>query len=339
MTNSTKKSKKNIWLSMLLPSGFHATWLLLLMLGGIMYFWSQGHFDVVKQYLDTDQFTFAMGNFKISAYMALKAVISIIVIFWTTSIILAFVDKRLMGIKNMRAANRVLIQKILQIFIYFIAFLMTMNILGINLTSLTVLSGALGIGLGFGLQKVASNFVSGMILLIERSLKPNDLIELEDGTFGYVRKSSSRSTLLETLDGKEIIIPNEEFIIKKVVNWTLNNSKARIDIPFGVSYEADIKKAQELGLAAAKDHPRCLQDPEPQCLLRNFGNSSVDFIIMFWIDDITKGRWNAQSEVMFDLWNRLKEHNIEIPFPQQDLHIKSSDVDFSTRAIANEKKK
>lgn len=314
---------KNIWMTLIKPKGSHAKWLLLLAMVGLMYLLSQGHFDVAKQYLDTEKLTFAIGNFKISAYMALKSILSVIVVFWITSIIVEFTENRIKNIKKLRAANKALFQKIAQIIIYFIAFLITMNILGIDLTSLTVLSGAIGIGLGFGLQKIASNFVSGMILLLERSLKPNDLVELEDGTFGFVRKSTSRSTLLETFDGKEIIVPNEEFITKRVINWTLSTPKARVDVPFGVSYGSDIEKARDLALEAANNHPRALKDPEPTCFLRNFGDSSVDFMLLFWINDITEGRWNAQSEVMFDLWHKLKENNIEIPFPQRDLHLKT----------------
>lgn len=315
---------KKIWLTLLKPQGKHAKWLLLLALIGTMWLWSQGHFEIAREYLDTERLTLQIGNFKISLYTAIKSLLSIIVIFWITAIISEFSEKRIKSMKKIRASNKALFQKILQIVIYFAAFLITLNILGIDLTSLTVLSGAIGIGLGFGLQKIAANFISGMILILERSLKPDDLIEMEDGTFGYVRKSTSRSTLLETFDGKEIIIPNEDFITKRVTNWTLTNSKARIDIPFGISYGSNIEKARDLALEAAKKHPRTLQDPEPACYLRNFGDSSVDFIILFWIEDITEGRWNAKSEVMFDLWHKFKENNIEIPFPQRDLHLKSS---------------
>ncbi|HPF78269.1 MAG TPA: mechanosensitive ion channel [Alphaproteobacteria bacterium] len=314
------------------PQGLHAKALLFIVLAAILWLWSQGHFSEAKEYLDTPQLTFQVGNFKVSLYTALKGLLSIIVIFWTAAIVSEFAEKRIKKMRKIRAANKALFQKIFQIIIYFVAFLVTLNALGIDLTSLTVLSGAVGIGLGFGLQKIAANFVSGMILVLERALKPDDLVELEDGTFGYVRKSSSRSTLLETLDGKEIIVPNEDFITKRVTNWTLTSNKARIDIPFGVSYNSDIEKARDLALEAAKNHPRCMKEPEPVCFLRNFGDSSVDFIIMFWVEDVTQGRWNAQSEVMFDLWHKFKEHKIEIPFPQRDLHLKTElPLQFTTK--------
>ena len=317
------------------PKGIYAKWLILLFLAAMVWLWTSGYADIAKKYLDTEALTLAVGEFKITLYAGIKAFLSIFVIFWVTAIIVEFSDKRVSSIRKIRAANRVLVQRILQILIYFIAFLVTLNMLGINLTSLTVLSGALGIGLGFGLQKIASNFVSGLILLFERSLKPNDLIELEDGTFGFVRKSTSRATLIETIDGKEVLVPNEEFIIKQVVNWTLSNSKARVTINFGVSYGADIDKAQKLAIEAAKSHKRCIQEPEVVCFLDNFGDSSVDFIMYFWINDVNEGFRNVKSEVMFNIWHSFKKHGIEIPFPQRDLNIKHPEL---VKALSDAKK-
>lgn len=314
---------KKIWMRILHPEGKHAKWLLLLAMAGTMWLWAQGHFDIAKEYLNTEQFTFEAGNYKISLYTAMKSLLSVVVIFWVTAIIRDFSDTRIGAMKRMRVADKALLQKVLQIIIYVVAFLFTLNIIGIDLTSLTVLSGALGIGLGFGLQKIASNFVSGMILLLERSIKPGDLLELEDGTFGYVRKSSSRATLIETIDGKEVLVPNEEFIVKQVVNWTLSKPTARVTMTFGVSYDADIEKARELALEAMNDHPRSIKAPGPVCFLDNFGDSSVDFICYFWIKDINDGFRNVKSDIMFSIWNKFKENDIEIPFPQRDLHIKS----------------
>ena len=329
---------KNIWMGFLSPKGKYGKLYVLAMMVGIGWLWQEGYFDAAKQYLDTEQLTLAFGDFKMTAYGALKSIFFIILIFWVTSMIAEFVETRISKIKKMRVANKVLFQKISQIVIYFIAFLTTLNIMGINLTSLTVLSGALGIGLGFGLQKIASNFVSGLILLIERSMKPGDLLELEDGTFGYVRKSTSRATLIETIDGKEVLVPNEEFIIKQVVNWTLSNPKARITINFGVSYGADINQARELALEAVNAHERCLDDPAAVCFLDQFGDSSVDFIMYFWVADVNLGFRNVKSEVLFNIWNKFKEHDIEIPFPQRDLNIRTS-IPLQMEATSENKKK
>ena len=315
-----------IWSFILKPKGIFAKWLVLLMLGVVVWFWTQGHFDLAKKYLDTEKFTLSLGDINISLYVAIKAILLIVFVFWITAIVSEFAEKRIGRMKKMDIANKALFQRILQIIIYLIAFLFTLNILGIDLTSLTILSGALGIGLGFGLQKIASNFVSGMILLLERSLKKGDLLELEDGTFGYVLETTSRATLIETIDGKEVLVPNEEFIIKQVVNWTLNNKKARVTINFGVSYNADIALARDLAIEAVNEHERSIKEPAAVCWLDNFGDNSVDFILYFWIEDINKGLRNIKSEVMFGIWNKFKENNIEIPFPQRDLHLKTSDI-------------
>ncbi len=314
---------RNFWISLIKPKGIYAKWLLFISMAGVLWLWSQGHFSVAKEYLDTEKFTLAFGAYKVSAYTALKTLFSVIVMIWTTAILSEFVEKRIGSLHKIEIANRALFQKFAQIGIYLIAFLFTLNILGINLTSLTVLSGAVGIGLGFGMQKIAANFISGMILLLEKSIKPGDLLELEDGTFGYVKKSSSRATLIETIDGKEVIVPNEEFIIKQVVNWTLNNPKARITLNFGVSYNSDIDKARDLALKAVSEHKRCVKTPEAVCWLDNFGDSSVDFILYFWIDDINDGFRNVKSEILYNIWHKFKDNGIEIPFPQRDLHLKT----------------
>lgn len=318
---------KNIWLTIIKPKGTYAKWLIFLTLAGILYTVSSGHFDVLRAYLDTPALTFAIGQeFSITAYQALKAAITIAVLFWVTAIIADVAENRIGKIQTVRAANRALLTKVTHILLYVVAFLLTLNILGVDLTTLTVFSGAVGIGLGFGLQKIASNFISGIILLLEKSIEQGDLIELPDGTFGFVKRNGARSTLIETFDTKEILVPNEDFITNRVVNWTLSNSQGRVEIALGISYNSDIEKARDLMLEAAKEHPSCSQMHEPAVYLREFGDSSVNFILHFWVDDVTQGRWMPQSEVMFTIWKKFKENDIQIPFPQRDLHIKSSEI-------------
>ncbi len=317
---------KKLWLGILKPKGSLAKWLLFLMMATVLAAGAMGQFDIIKQYTDTEALSFKIGDYSISAYKALKAALIIVLIFWTAAIASDVAENRIGDIQTLRAANRTLLLKIVQIGIYFVAFLFALDILGIDLTTLTVFSGALGIGLGFGLQKIASNFISGIILLLEKSIEQDDLVELSDGTFGFVRKASARFTLIETFEGKEILVPNEDFITSKVINWTYSNSQGRIEIALGVSYRSDIERAYELILEAAKSHPSSMSDPEPKCYLRNFGDSSVDFILHFWVEDVTAGRWGPQSEVMYDIWNKFKSNGIEIPFPQRDLHLKSPEM-------------
>lgn len=304
------------------PKGASAKWLVFMTIAITLVLGGLGHFDLIKQYTDTASLSFKVGTYQISLYNILKSALIIVLVFWTAAIVADIAETRIKKIRKMRAATRDLVLKIIHILIYFLSFLIALDILGIDLTTLTVFSGALGIGLGFGLQKIASNFISGLILLLEKSVEQDDLVELTDGTFGFVRKSGARYTLIETFDGKEMMIPNEEFITTRVINWTFTNTKGRVEITIGVSYNSDIEKARELILEAAKEHPRCIETPEPKCYLRNFGDSSVDFILHFWVADVTAGRWEPQSEVMFAIWRKFRKNNISIPFPQRDLHIK-----------------
>lgn len=317
---------KSLFLKIIKPKGVYARWWIFLTLVVVIALGAGGHFDIARQYLDTESLTFTAGDYSISVYEGLRALLLIAMIFWVTAIISDFSERRISKIRKIRAANRALILKIIQIALYFVAFLFVLDVVGIDLTALTVFSGALGIGLGFGLQKIASNFISGIILLLEKSVEQDDLVELADGTIGFIRRSSARYTMLETLDGKEILIPNEDLITGRVINWTFTNTKGRVEVAIGVSYNSDIEKAQALILEAAMEHPRCIKEPEPKCYLRNFGDSSVDFILHFWVDDVTKGRWDPQSEVMFAIWNKFKENKVDIPFPQRDLHIKTLDT-------------
>lgn len=316
---------KNLWVNILKPKARNAKWLIFLVLVMISVLGASGYFDVAKQYLNTEALTFQIGEYKISAYGVLVAIVTLILIFWVAAIGADVVEKRIGTMDRLRPATRILLVKIIQIAIYVIALLFSLDIIGVDLTTLTIFSGALGIGLGFGLQKIASNFISGLILLLEKSVEENDLIELPDGTFGFVRKARARYTLVETMDTKEILIPNEDLITDRVTNWTLSSSKGRIEILIGVSYGSDIEKAHHLIVEAAREQPRCIDDPEPKCFLRAFGDSSIDFVLHFWVADVTQGRWQPQSDVLFEIWRKFKQHDIEIPFPQRDLHVKSRD--------------
>ena len=228
----------NIWLNIIKPKGIYAKWLTFLTLVAIVALGASGQFEIVKQHLDTPELTVTIGDFSISAYGFIRALVVMILIFWVTAIAAELVEKSINKITKLRAANSALLIKILQIAIYFIAFLFTLDIAGVDLTTLTVFSGALGIGLGFGLQKISSNFISGIILLLEKSIEKDDLVEMSDGTLGFVRKASSRYTLIETFDGKEIMVPNEDFITNRVLQTGLTQPhNGRVEVAIGVSYQ------------------------------------------------------------------------------------------------------
>ena len=285
-------------------------------------------FDLFTGYLDAHGFTF--GEIEITLYTVVKAIFLVSILVWFGKILSNSGEGYIRKRTTLSSSTKELLIKLFDIALYSILFLMTLNTLGIDLTALAVFSGALGVGLGFGLQKVASNFISGLILLTEKSITINNLIEMDDGVFGYVRKLGARASVVETFDGKEVLVPNEDFITSRVANLTHSNSKGRIEIMIGVSYASDLHKTQEIILAAVRNSDHIiLEDNEqdgyfkPKCLLWEFADSSVNFRVTFWLDNIGEGRWRTRSEVMFAIWDALKDNNIEIPFPQRDLHIRS----------------
>jgi small-conductance mechanosensitive channel len=313
---------KRIWSLILKPNALVAKFLIVFFTLGFFILGFMGFLQPIEEFLSSEALSFKIGETKISAYLIIKAAITIFMLFWMAGIFSEFGEKRIQSLKKVKTSNKALIIKAFQIVIYFLAFIITLDILGIDLTALAIFSGAVGIGLGFGLQKITSNFISGIILLFEKSVENEDLVELSDGTYGFVRHTGARYTLIETFDGKEIMIPNEDFITNRVTNWTYSNTKGRVEILIGVSYDSDIELAKDLIIESAREHPRCIEDPEPVCYLSEFADSSVNFILFFWVSDVTQGRFEPKSEVMFEIWRRFKQNNITIPFPQRDLHIK-----------------
>jgi len=217
---------------------------------------------------------------------------------------------------------RVLFGKLTHTVLVALAVLAGLNAVGVDLTALTVLGGAIGLGLGFGLQKVISNFVSGIILLADRSIKPGDVIVVGN-TYGWVKQLSARYVSLVTRDGKEHLVPNELLITERVENWSYSDNNVRVRVPIGISYNSDVRRAIELVLEAAGESPRVLKSPSPNCLLTGFGDSSVDLELRLWINDPEEGVGNVQSDVLLRVWDKFHENGIEIPFPQRDVHIKS----------------
>ncbi|MEL7259783.1 MAG: mechanosensitive ion channel domain-containing protein, partial [Pseudomonadota bacterium] len=229
-------------------------------------------------------------------------------------------SSRIQGNEDISPSMRVLIVKVVQIVFYAIAFFAGVQALGIDLTGLAVLSGAIGVGLGFGLQKVVSNLVSGVIILLDKSIKPGDVISLGE-TFGWIQTLGARYASVVTRDGKEYLIPNEDLITGQVVNWSHSNEFVRLDIYFGTSYGCDPHAVRRLSIEAAKGVERVLSSRPPVCHIVGFGDSSVDYILRFWITDPTGGLTNIRGNVYLALWDTFKENNISIPFPQREVRI------------------
>jgi small-conductance mechanosensitive channel len=227
----------------------------------------------------------------------------------------------------------VLLAKLAKIFLVTVAVLAAVTSVGINWAALAVFGGAVGVGIGFGLQKVVSNLISGVILLLDRSIKPGDVIEVGE-TYGWINKLAARYTSVITRDGREHLVPNEDMITMPVINWTYSSTKVRRHIPVGVSYKADLRKAMDLMIAAALETPRVLDDPDPKCLIKGFGDSAVNLELRLWIADPQNGVANVASDVMLKIWDKFHEHGIEIPYPQRDLHLISAPAFDSAEARA-----
>jgi len=216
----------------------------------------------------------------------------------------------------------VLFIKSLKIVLITIAIIVAIRSAGIDLTALAVFGGALGIGVGFGLQKVVSNLISGVILLVDKSIKPGDVIAVA-GTYGWVTALGGRYVSVVTRDGVEHLIPNELLISERVENWTHSHSRTRLKVDIGVHYASDVHEVIRLCLAAAASVERVLSDPEPKCLLVEFGDNSVNLQLRFWISDAHNGVQNVKSAILLEVWDRFKEAGIEIPYPQRDLHLRT----------------
>jgi len=263
---------------------------------------------------------FTVGTVSLNLFLILKGITAIVLLQWLASFSVRVTERRLNRIPDLRASNRTLVLKIFQIVLYCFLFLVAMQVLGINLTALSVFGGALGVGLGFGLQKIASNFGSGIILLFEKSIEVDSIIELADGTTGFVRQTYARYTLLEMLDGKEVLIPNEEFISQRTISWSHSHTKARVEIIAVVGFNEDIKKAKDLMLECAKAHPKCIKTPAPNCHITAFVDHGVELRLYFWIADVVDGRIEPKSEVMMAILMAFRENGIVIPYPQREVH-------------------
>jgi small-conductance mechanosensitive channel len=230
---------------------------------------------------------------------------------------------------------RVLTGNLVRIALISVALLIGLNAVGIDLTAFAVFSGAVGVGIGFGLQKVVSNFVSGIILLLERSIKPGDVIEV-GSTFGSITYLGARYASVRGRDGKEYLIPNENLITNQVVNWSYSSLLVRLDVPFGVAYDSDLHAVRELAVEVAKRTKRVLTSPTPVCHLTAFGDSAVNLLLRFWIEDPANGVTNIKGAVLLGLWDAFKEHRIEMPFPQRDVRIRDLPPAAAHHRVAEE---
>ncbi|WEX90519.1 mechanosensitive ion channel [Sinorhizobium garamanticum] len=264
-----------------------------------------------------------LGAARLSMLLVLKAIILSAALIWLAVLIGNMSSHWLQKSADLTPSLKVLISKLIKISLIGIAGAIALSATGIDLTALTVFSGAVGVGIGFGLQKVVSNFISGIIILLDKSIKPGDTITLGE-TFGAIRDLRSRFVSVITRDGKEYLIPNEDFISQQVVNWSFSSEYVRIEVDFGTSYDSDPHEVARIAVEAAKAIPRVASAyAQPVCWMTAFGSSSLDFKLRFWISDPSNGLTNVRGEVLMALWDAFKKAGISIPYPHREIIMKT----------------
>ena len=267
-----------------------------------------------------DSVAVVLGGLRISPLLVIKTAVLLMLALWAASAAGDFLDKRVRSTAELTPSIQVLIGKVTRLLLITFAILITLSTVGIDLSALAFFSGAIGVGIGFGLQKIVSNLVSGIILLADKSIKPGDIITVGD-QFGWVTNMGARYTSVDTRDGREILVPNEDFVTQHVVNWSYSNKRMMLISRFGVSYDSDPHHVCQAAVAAAASVPRVLADPPPVCYFEAFGESSLDFSVRYWIADPNEGIINVRAPVMMALWDAFKREGIDIPFPVRDLRI------------------
>jgi small-conductance mechanosensitive channel len=271
---------------------------------------------------------FDLGTYHISVWGALRIVIVMLLVIVAAQLIGKLARRTFRRLTSLDRTQQLLGEKIATIVVWGISILVGIDVLGISLTALTVFSGAFGLAIGFGLQKTFGNLIAGIILLMDRSIKPGDVIAVNDGkgnSFGEVKKIGIRAVSVTTRDNREYLIPNENLMTSQVENWSYSSREVAINIPVGVAYGSDLEQVEKLMLEAVAGVPRVLSFPSPGVLLSAFGPSSIDMTIVVWIDDPEGGVGNVRSDILKAVWRLFGDHGVQIPFPQQDLNLKDSE--------------
>jgi small-conductance mechanosensitive channel len=284
-----------------------------------------GWLDDITAYLDS--ISFRAGNIRLSLYALLRTLFFGGLLFWLGWISNNAGKQVIRNQQSLNAGTRELVAKLFEIGLFVVIFLLLLNVMGINLTALAVFGGALGVGLGFGLQQIASNFISGIIILFDRSITIGDHIELEDGRSGTLRELNMRFGVIETYDGKDIVVPNEQFITTSYTNWTHKDGLQRYPLEFQVAYSTDLDLLFENIRKLCADHPKVLSGDDlpieirPDAEIAGFGDSGIDILVEFWMEGVDDGPNRVGADLLHAIWNSIKENGMEIPFPQREVRI------------------
>jgi small-conductance mechanosensitive channel len=283
-------------------------------------------FGILKPILNTlESITFSFGEKAFSILLVIQLLIGIFVSIIVAMTLGRFIENRLMKINQLSLNGRVMINKVLRIALYVIAVVIALDTIGLDLTFLSVFGGAFGVGLAFGMQKIASNYISGFTILLDKSVQIGDILTIGEH-YGIVNSIQSRYTVLRKLDGVEVIIPNETLIAENIVNHTSSDRKVRVAIDIQIGYNSSVDEATKIMLSCCNAQDRVIKEnPEPTVYLMNFGESGIDLKLVFFILDAEEGTYRLRSDINKEIWKQFTERNIEIPFPQRVIHINKND--------------
>jgi len=280
---------------------------------------------LVTERLDSVQFEF--GNIEFTAYTIARTLIFGAVLFWLGRVSNTTGQRVIRNQTRLDTSTKEVVAKLFQIALFVLIFVLLLQVMGIDVTTLVVFGGAIGVGLGFGLQQIAANFISGIIILLDRSITIGDYIELEDGRAGNLRELNMRFAILETYDGKDIMVPNERFITTAFVNWTHHNQKQRYSLNFDVAYETDLEAMFPIIRDIVASHPRVLSGDDlplserPDAEIQEFADSGITILVEFWMEGIDDGDNRVGADLLMMIWTALKENGITIPFPQREVRL------------------
>ena len=267
--------------------------------------------------------TFGFGDKEFSVLLVLQLLAGIFLSVISAMTLSRFIENRLMKVTQIGLSGRVMINKIVRIALYVIAIIVALDTIGLDLTFLSVFGGAFGVGLAFGMQKIASNYVSGFTILLDKSLQIGDILTIGEH-YGIVDSIKSRYTVLRKLDGVEVIIPNETLIAENIINHTSSDRKVRVWIDIQVGYSSSVDLATEIMLSSCNQQERVIKDePEPTVYLMNFGESGIDLKLVFYIEDAEEGTYRLKSDINKEIWREFQAKGIEIPFPQRVIHVEN----------------
>lgn len=270
--------------------------------------------------------SFGVGKNRITLLLVLQSALTVLVTLIVVLWISRALENKLMRTQQIHMNVRVVLTKLIRVVLSVLAVLVALSAVGFDITLLSVFGGALGVGLGFGLQKIASNYVSGFIILLDKSIHMGDVITV-DSHYGVVNELRTRYMVLKKLDGTEVVIPNETLISNAVINHSFSDRKARVQLPVQISYDSPLEEAMRLMHNAALANPRVLQDPEPSVHIKGFGESGIDLNLNLWIADPEEGSAGLKSDIYLQIWRSFMEHSISIPYPQREIRILSNQTD------------